>query len=238
MNSEVPNGAREMFAGLVGQVVNTFAPHTEAHPTAIAAHFIVGFGNAVGPGPHFFVGETVHHMNEFLLVVGKSSRSRKGDSRNAALRVFETTDPEWFSAIADGLSSSEGLIYHVRDPVEKTDNDGETTVVDEGVSDKRLLLVETEFVSVLKQFERSGNTLSALLRNAWDSKPVLRTLVKNQPTRSTGAHISLIGHTTVDDLHRYLTTVDAANVHVGHRRAELARVDRPQNRLNGRQSRT
>ena len=69
MNREVPNGADEMFAGLVGQVVDTFAPYTEAHPTAIAAHFIVGFGNAVGPGPHFFVGETVHHMNEFLLVV-------------------------------------------------------------------------------------------------------------------------------------------------------------------------
>ncbi len=208
----IRTGADEIYAGLVGQAVDTFRGCTEADPLSIAAHFMVAFGNAVGSGPHFFVGETIHRMNEFLLVVGKSSRARKGDGKNTALRPFEIADPNWFTnCISSGLSSSEGLIYHVRDPVCKTDAGGNGTVADEGVSDKRILLVETEFAGVLKQFERTGNTLSPVLRDAWDSKRVLRTLVKNQPTKSTNPHVSLIGHTTVDDLHRYLTSVDAAN---------------------------
>jgi hypothetical protein len=41
--------------------------------------------------------------------------------------------------------------------------------VDPGVSDKRLLVYEPEFALVLKQMERQGNTLSAILRQAWES---------------------------------------------------------------------
>ena len=133
MTGSVPEGDREMYAGLVGQVIETFAPHTEAHPVSIAAHFVVAFGNAVGSGTHFVVGETLHRMNEFLLVVGKSSRARKGDARNTALRSLEIADPGWLKdCVASGLSSAEGLIYHVRDAVMSTDEKGQTTVVDKG----------------------------------------------------------------------------------------------------------
>jgi hypothetical protein len=35
--------------------------------------------------------------------------------------------------------------------------------------DKRLLLMEPEFAPVLRVMQRDGNTLSVLMRNAWDS---------------------------------------------------------------------
>jgi hypothetical protein len=200
-----------MYAGLVGRVVEAYAPHTEASATSIAAHFITALGNAVGPSPYFTVGETIHRMNEFLLIVGKSSRARKGDAKNIALRPLQAADPEWAANVAGGLSSSEGLLYHVRDRIEKPNAEGELVVVDEGAQDKRALLIETEFVNVLKQFERTGNTLSALLRDAWDGKDVLRSLTKNQPLKATHALISLIAHTTAEDLHTYLSSTDAAN---------------------------
>src|SRR5262249_53469023 len=55
-----------------------------------------------------------------------------------------------------------------------------------------------------------GNILSAVLRQAWESGE-LGTLTKNNPTRATGAHISVIGHITRDELLRYLTATEQAN---------------------------
>src|SRR5262249_29317402 len=64
--------------------------------------------------------------------------------------------------------------------------------------------------NVLKQTERLGNTVSVVLRQAWDGLD-LRTLVKNSPARATGAHVSLVGHITADELRRYLTATETAN---------------------------
>ena len=186
-----PTPDRAMFAGLVGEVVSTFAPVTEAAPAAIAVQFLVAVGNAAGRQPHFYVGETRHGLNEDLLVVGRSSRSRKGDGKNVALCPLEVADSAWGAHVASGLSSGEGVIHHVRDPVEARNKKGDLVLVDEGVSDKRLLVVETEFSQPLKMFRRDGNTLSNVLRDAWDGKAVLRTLTKKSPTRATEAHISI-----------------------------------------------
>jgi len=190
-----------MFAGLVGQVVQLFDPYTEAHPVAVALQFLVAFGNIVGRAPHFYVGETIHHMNENLAIVGGSSRTRKGDSKNVALRALVDTDSAWAANHASGLSSGEGLIHAVRDPYGN----------DLGVSDKRLLVIETEFTTALKQFSRDGNTLSNLLRDAWDGKPTLRTMTRNSPLRATEPHISVIAHSTPEDLHDHFSNLEAAN---------------------------
>jgi len=190
-----------IFSGMIGDVIDLFRSHTEADPDAIAAQFLVTFGNIVGHGPHCVVGETRHYMNENLLVVGRSAKSRKGDSLNIAQRLFLEAYPEYAEQIVSGLSSGEGLIHNVRDPL------GE----DEGVADKRLLVAETEFSTPLKQFERPGNILSNVLRDTWDSKPVLRTLTKKSPTKATNAHISVIGHTTPADLNEHLSRTDIAN---------------------------
>jgi hypothetical protein len=66
------------------------------------------------------------------------------------LRICDRVDETWCrNCIAHGLSSGEGLIWNVRDPILKTVN-GETQVIDEGITDKRLLVVEGEFANVLK----------------------------------------------------------------------------------------
>lgn len=213
--ADLPVADDAMFAGLPRRVVELFAPHTEASPVAIAAQFIVAFGSAVGRGPRVYVGETAHHANEFLALVGTTSRARKGDSKNAALRCLAEADPDWSARVAGGLSSGEGLIHAVRDPVNavrhKGKDAGEEYVADPGVADKRLLVVESEFSGALKQFSRDANILSNVLRDAWDGKYVLRTMTKHSPTAATDAHVSLIAHTTPADLRVYLPDVEAAN---------------------------
>jgi hypothetical protein len=83
-------------------------------------------------------------------------------------------------------------------------------VHDEGVEDKRLLVMESEFASVLKMTRREGNTLSPVKRQAWDGGR-LQVLTKKDPMKATDAHISILGHITIAELLRYLTETESAN---------------------------
>jgi hypothetical protein len=78
------------------------------------------------------------------------------------------------------------------------------------VDDKRVLIVESEFGNALRVLSREGNTLSGVLRMAWDSD-TLRTLTKNSPLRATAPHVSLVGHITAEELARYLSNVEIFN---------------------------
>ncbi len=125
--------------------------------------------------------------------------------------LMNATDSAWSEEkVESGLSSGEGLIHAVRDRVEGENADGDTVVKDAGVSDKRLLVLEGELAGVLKVMSREGNTLSPVVRSAWDGGR-LRSLTKNSPTKATDAHISIIGHITRDELLRHLTETEAAN---------------------------
>lgn len=127
--------------------------------------------------------------------------------------------PEWLgNRVRSGLSSGEGLIWAVRDPIERSEPIKEkgrvvayqTVITDPGVDDKRLLLLEPEFARVLGVMTRSGNTLSPVVRQAWDRRN-LDSLTKNSPARATGAHISVIGHITIEELQRELGDIEIAN---------------------------
>jgi hypothetical protein len=72
------------------------------------------------------------------------------------------------------------------------------------------MVVEGEFATTLKVMEREGNTLSPIIRCAWDTGD-LQMLTKNSPARATGAHISIIGHITREELLRHLSTTEMAN---------------------------
>src|SRR5439155_10422917 len=86
----------------------------------------------------------------------------------------------------------------------------EDVVIDVGEQDKRLLILEPELASVLKRMNGEGNSLSAVLREAWDNGN-LSTLTKNSPLRATGAHVSVIAHVTQPELLANLTEVERAN---------------------------
>lgn len=193
------------FHGLAGEVVRTIAPHTEADPAAMLFSFMAAFGNAVGSGPYVVADGARHAARLFVLIVGKSAKARKGTSWAQIGRVLGPADPEWWDArVLGGLSSGEGLISAVGDPVEK---DGKEIL--KGATDKRLLVVESEFTRVLAAQAREGNVLSEVTRQAFDTGN-LRTMTK-VPQVATGAHISIIGHVTIAELQAKLTKTDQLN---------------------------
>lgn len=200
----------EARIGLVGDFIRTLEPHTESDLSAVLIQFLAAFGNCVGSAPSFLVERTLHTTRLFLVVVGESSKARKGTGWDNVRGLFNLVDEFWTKRIASGLSTGEGLIWNVRDPIVKVGKDGEEQVVDAGESDKRALIVESEFGSVLKVGNRETNTLTAVIRDAWD-KPDLRTMTKNSPAKATGAHLSIIGHITLPELRRTLASTDCLN---------------------------
>lgn len=210
--------ADNAFYGLTGEVIRAIEPHSEADPAALLLNFLVAFGSIVGDRPHFCVEADRHTMKLFGVLVGETSKARKGTSWGHLRNIFGAIDEDWKKTIQTGLSSGEGLIWAVRDEIVKKQpvrQGGHTTgyeeiIVDPGIKDKRLLVVEAEFASTLRVIGREGNTLSAIIRNAWDTGD-LQSLTKNSIARATGTHISIIGHITREELLRYLTNTEAAN---------------------------
>ncbi len=133
--------------------------------------------------------------------------------------MLELADPVWAeNSISSGLSSGEGLIWSARDsvvtrqPIKKRGRVAgyEDVQIDPGVADKRALVIEEEFASTLRAMGRPGNTLSPVIRQAWD-RGDLRILTKTSPARATGSMISIIGHITAEELRRYLDRTEAGN---------------------------
>jgi hypothetical protein len=200
------------FYGLAGDIVRTIEPHTEADPIAVLLQVLVFAGNVIGRMPYYKIEADYHHANIFSVLVGKSSKGRKGTSGGRAKSAFREVDERWMNdRMKGGLSSGEGLINEVRDEVKKWNaKERVTEVVDPGVDDKRLMVTEAEFSNALAVMERPGNTLSPTIRCAWDGG-VLSTLTKNSPLKATGAHISIVGHITEDELRARLTRTEAAS---------------------------
>lgn len=93
----------------------------------------------------------------------------------------------------------------VRDPRDLPNGDQ-----DPGVSDKRVLIVESELSRTLTACDRKGNTLAPVMCSAYDGTAVLRIATKD-PTVATNAHISVTGHSTLDDVREHLPDTERRN---------------------------
>ena len=200
-----PVMAEEAYYGLAGSIVRTIEPNTESDPAGLLLLALSAVGNAFGRGAHFEVENDVHYCKSNSVLVGESSKARKGTAQGRVNRLISRVDPTWANdCCVTGLSSGEGLIHRVRDRIVKENKDGKIEVVDEGVADKRLLVEEPEFASPLTVMQRDGNTLSMIVRSAWDDR-ALQTLTKTSGEKSTGSHITLVGHITKKELLKHLT---------------------------------
>jgi len=184
------------FQGLLGKIVRTIEPHTEADPAALLVQTATAFGNLIGRNPHFMVEATRHAGNLFSALVGISSKSRKGTSWGYELELFRLVDRSWVrKRVQPGLSTGEGLIQ---------------TLVELDPHDRRLLVFEDEMSAMFRVMSRWGNTLSTTLRRAWDSLP-LQVMTKESPLRVSNPYLSIVAQTTLHDIRRYLGQSDIFN---------------------------
>lgn len=196
----------EAYQGTIGKIVKLVEPHTEADPVAILLQMLIAAGNVVGRGPFYKVGESKHYTNEAGVLVGDTSSGRKGTAWDVCRAALCVVDGCWVDdKVQGGLSTGEGLIHAVRDAGKVNGKD------DEGVEDKRLLILEPEFARLLKVMARPENIVSIIVRNVWDGAHVLQVMVKSSPYKATDAHISTVGHITAAELLRCLQETEQAS---------------------------
>jgi hypothetical protein len=180
------------FRGVLGDAVELVRDTTEADPVGVLASLMAGVGALMGPTPHLRIGGTRHPPLIWPLLFGRTGSGRKGEATNVAEVVLGAADSiEFVRVRTSGLSSGEGLIEAIRDPTEVKRGKITETV---GTRDKRLFVVEPEFGSVMARARREGNTLAAVLRQAWDGR-ALRVLNRAALTAS-GSHVAVVGHVT------------------------------------------
>lgn len=185
--------------GLAGDFVQAVSPHSEADLSALLSQFLCVFGCGIGPSAHVLVEATLHSGRLNVLVVGETAGGRKGTAKDQVNRVFRIADDQWLeNAHVSGLASGEGLIARLRDR-----EDGEAI-------EKRVLVIEPEFVRTLAAGSRDGSILGAVIRDAWDSGR-LQNLTRKEPLIAKGCHVAIIGHITADELRAKLSTTDIAN---------------------------
>jgi hypothetical protein len=106
-------------------------------------------------------------------LVGPTGKGRKGTAYDYIDYQMRTVDTSWTTNnISGGCGSGEGLITAVKDKTIQREPIRERkrvvgyqeVEIDPGVLDKRLLVHESEFASVLKIASREGNILSIILR--------------------------------------------------------------------------
>lgn len=195
--------------GNAGRIATLCAEGTEIDPHAVLFSMLTTAGGVIGPSVYLHVGETRHYCRLFSVLVGASSRGRKGSSAAPVNAIFDELLMDFGSIRTNGpLSSGEGLLWRIRDGSDEVDKDGNP--IDRGVDDKRLIIQDGEFAAALRAMKRETNTLSAILRSAWDTGDI-SPLTKTRPVRVTGAHVSILSHITNAELLTCLSESDAVN---------------------------
>lgn len=194
--------------GLLGRVAEAGSDTTEANPYAVAFNALIYLSAGIGRGPFLSVGNTWHHSNLFGLHVGRSGRGRKGDAAGLVHRIDRALQdrgtPEALQVWRSGLSTREGLVSLIHDGYTEGKNEVPP------INDKRLCVFESEFVNVLHQGKREGNTLSAALRDAWDGVSI-KPATKSAKIGATDPHIAIAGAVTPSELRTSMAARELTN---------------------------
>jgi len=185
--------AEDGYHGVAGRVVRLIEPHSESDSTALLVQFLLGFGSLVGRNAYYQAEADYHHGNEYAVIVGATSKGRKGTSWGRIRSLLATCDSAWVDErLISGIGSGEALIDAFRE------------------QDRRALVIESEFSRLLAVISRAGCTLSANIRDAWDGG-TLSVRTRQNKLHVTGAHLSLVGHITKQELLRRLDDTEIAN---------------------------
>ncbi|MGA8224412.1 MAG: bifunctional DNA primase/polymerase, partial [Candidatus Acidiferrales bacterium] len=190
----------EAFYGLAGEFVRRVEPETEADRHALLANFLVMAGVQFGRNAFAVADGKRHYPNEFVLLVGESGAGgRKGTATDRTLPVFYRVDEHFYDHILNGLSTGEGLIKAT-----------EPQTYEEVSLCRSYLVVLSEYASLLEVMKREGSTMSAVLRNAWDTAKLV-VLTRKDPLKVDNVNLSLVAHITPSELLNSLNATERAN---------------------------
>jgi len=186
-----------VYQGWLGETSLALTRTSEADPVAVLVTLMAAFGVMVGPGPFTQISDDRHPALLWPLILGHTGIGRKGTSLGVVRRLVKAAGPAFYhDQITSGLSSGEGLISAVAD--EENDRNG----------GKARLVIETEYSVTMRRSGREGNTLSGVLRQAWEGDD-LATLTR-ESLHATAPHIGIIAHITPGEFRLCVKGADMA----------------------------
>src|SRR5437016_11881780 len=101
----------DAYWGLAGAFVYTIEPHTESDPAALLVQFLAAAGSLFGRRAYFQVEASCHFPLLYTVIVGGTSKARKGTAWSHVRNLLTAVDQRWATeSIQGGLSRGEGLI--------------------------------------------------------------------------------------------------------------------------------
>ena len=191
--------ASEAFIGIAGDFVHVMESQTESDHAALLTNFLVASGVMFGRERYALADGKHHYPIESLVMAGPTGGGRKGTGTDRVLTVMYQADAGFYDRKIGGLSSGEGLIQKVSKKMSEAP--GEVGC---------FLIVLPEFGSLLSVMKRDSNTLSHVVRQAWDGDR-LEVSTRKDPLDVDNVNISLIGNVTPAELLNSLTATDRAN---------------------------
>ena len=195
----VPPIRVEAYHGIIGDYVSTIAPTTESDPVAVLVQCLSWAGCRLGRSVYLRHGTTQHYPMVWPLIIGKTSVARKGTSEADSINPLTAIDG--IPRRRNGMTSGEGVI----------DAFLPSGGPDEPPPDPRMLVVESEWESVLARCRREGNTLSAVLRDAYDHRPLATMNAGGGGRLADQYSLAVIGHITPRAFREGMTSKDLSN---------------------------
>ncbi len=192
--------AEEAFYGLAGDFVHAVEPETEADPVGLLVNFLIAAGVLFGREAWAKAEGKRHYPVEYGVLIGATgSGGRKGTATTRVQPVIEGVEAGFHDRVLGGLSSGEGLVKGIS----PKDDESPDAV-------RRFLVLLPEFANLLGVMKREGNTMSAILREAWDGGR-LRVLTRKEPLDVDNVNLSVIAHITPGELLNGLSETDRVN---------------------------
>jgi hypothetical protein len=190
--------------GPLGALVRLIERESEAHPAAVLFSLLVGFGVLIGRRVHCTIEDTRHHCNLFTLMIGPTSRGRKGTAYDRARRVLDLVDDDFVkNNIIGGIASGEAIIHRLRDIQSVPGQIAQTP------RHKQLLVKESEFASITQRARRDGSILSVTFRSAWDGETLFNTTKGGDGgEKASEPHLGVIGMITEVELNATLSETE------------------------------
>jgi len=185
------------YHGPLGAMVRAVEEHTEADPVGILGTLLTDVACLLGDARTIHQGAW-HAPRLFTVLVGDTAFGRKGTATSLSRDILKLIEPDYYRLLVAGLGSGEGLVNRLR------------RLKADGGTERRALVMDSEFGRLLAVMGREGSTLSPILRDAWDGAPLGRTLAR-QDDLIHEHHVCLMAHVTMRELRARLAGVERDN---------------------------
>jgi len=181
----------DAFHGPLGEIAKRYRDHIPINVLPFYSMLLSATGSLVGPRAAHSYYHDKHFCILFNVIVGKTGCG-KGTALNIVRDLIQEIDPTCTERMSFDAASAPGVIHLVRDASKTIDR--KRLIEDEGVKDKRMLILMEEMEVLFTAIARKGSTLEKVMTMAYDGR-TLQTAARDSQ-KATNPHVSFIGQIT------------------------------------------